>query len=156
MDLGPLFRFGPVGTAVLVPFPAVSVARYVFSHTLVDLIVDSRSLKSSERARLEQKYEGAGLSDVDTAIALGVDPSVFRSTLVPVLLVLVLIAVPFVGFAVLRRKAFAADVAAVRRVGRTPVHAAIEFVETTRLSGWIPDWTQPKLPAEKRLKKIIG
>lgn len=105
--------------------------------------------------RFPELYSGflVGAS-VALAVALGIDPSGFGSTLTPLLVVPALVSVPFVGFAVLRRKTYAVDAAAARRVGREPVRAAIGVVETKRLPDWVPAVIRPKPSVERRLERL--
>lgn len=74
--------------------------------------------------------------------------------LVPALRVLILVSVPFAGFVLLRRKTFAADRTAVKRVGRASVRVAIKLVGTNHLPDWVPDCAYPKPSAEERLKRL--
>ncbi|MEE6208930.1 hypothetical protein U3A55_01995 [Salarchaeum sp. III] len=88
------------------------------------------------------------------AAALGIDPSGFHSMWLPALLVLSLVIVPVVGFAVLRRKTFAADRTAVELVGQSSVRAAICLVGTNPLPDWVPDRLHPKPSAAERLRRL--
>lgn len=93
------------------------------------------------------------VASVAFAVALGVDPAGPSSILIPALGP-VLVSVPIVGFAVLRRRTYAVDTAAVRNVGRESVRAAVTLVATDRLPDWIPDPVRPKPSAEQRLERL--
>ena len=88
------------------------------------------------------------------AILLGVDPSGLPSPLMPVLVVVGLLVIVGLGHQALRRRIYAADQEAVRRVGRNPVEAALEITSTRRLPEWIPDVVHPK-PSEDRRRNEL-
>lgn len=221
MALDSLLRFGPIGTALLAVLPGIFLARYALSRPLAQRTVTSRPLDSTEQSNLQACYDTAGLSTIDTVVAvdvennvaglsgiprqravviseslleaatddellgvaglvaaqhekrclelytgvlvatsaafaidLGIDPSGFHSTLIPVLLVLGLLLVPIAGFWLFRRQSFAADAAAAQTVGHAPVRAAIETIDTKKLPDWIPNRLHPKPPAEERLERL--
>lgn len=81
---------------------------------------------------------------------LGVDPSGLRSPLVAVLVVVILLAIVGLGVQILRRRVYEADQAAVHRVGRAPVEAAIRNAATRQPPSWVPTVVHPKPSGDQR------
>lgn len=85
---------------------------------------------------------------------LGVDPSGLGSALIAVFVVVGLLGIVGLDIQILRLRVYAADQAAVRRVGRRPVEAAIRIVPTRRLPGWLPTIAKPKPSCDNRLNEL--